>query len=313
MTKNLIILIIVILAVTACGASNTTPPLDLGATQTSITQARVLPSVTATNQPTYSPTISITPTIEFTPTSLPTATADTRLTAHYWREWPVVPEISLHAQSILHQALKNPNFDSHVFSKVGDCQMTSGTFLGGYANDKYAIPEGYENTVKWFFESMLAESVTAEKGLGISSVLNPMFGLGAGYKQCNRNETPLDCELRTRRPIIVLIGMGTNWIPNADASFEKYLREVVDRILETGALPILATKGDNVEGDWRLNLAIAQVAYDYDLPLVNVWRSVRDLPGRGIERKVYLTPDGWMRRNYAWLVTLDHVRELLEK
>jgi hypothetical protein len=51
MIKNLIILIIVILAVTACGASNTTPPLDLGATQTSITQARVLPSVI----PTYLP------------------------------------------------------------------------------------------------------------------------------------------------------------------------------------------------------------------------------------------------------------------
>lgn len=309
MKKIFIILTIVIFVITACEASNTTPSPDFGIIQTSITQTRILPSVT----PTYTPILSITPTITFTPTSLPTPTADTRLTARYWREWPIAPELSLHAQNILRQALKNSNLDPHVFSKVGDCQMTSGTFLGGYANEKHAIPEGYENTVKWFSESMLAESVTAEKGLGISSVLNPMFGLGAGYKQCDRNETPLDCELRTRRPMIVLIGMGTNWIPNADASFEKYLREVVDGILETGALPILATKGDNVEGDWRLNLAIAQVAYDYDLPLVNVWRSVRDLPGRGIERKIYLTPDGWMRRNYAWLVTLDRVRELLEK
>lgn len=252
MIKNLIILIIVILAITACRTNNTTPPLDLGATQTSIAQVRVLPFVTATYLPTYSPTVSITSTIAFTPTSLPSVTPDTRLTAHYWREWPIAPELSLHAQNILRQALKNSNLDSHIFSKVGDCQMTSGTFLGGYANGKYNIPEGYENTVEWFSESMLAENVTAEKGLGISSVLNPMFGLGAGYEQCNRNETPLDCELRTRRPIIVLIGMGTNWIPNADASFEKYLREVVDGILETGALPILATKGDNVEGDWRL-------------------------------------------------------------
>jgi hypothetical protein len=307
MKKNFFILTIVIFIITACEASNIAPTLDFSAIQTSITQTRILPSVT----PTYTPTLNIT--ITFMLTSSPTVTPDMRLTAHYWREWPIVPELSLHAQNILRQALKNSNLDPHVFSKVGDCQMTSGTFLGGYANDKYAIPEGYENTVKWFSESMLAESVTAEKGLGISSVLNPMFGLGAGYKQCNRNETPLDCELRTRRPIIVLIGMGTNWIPNADASFEKYLREVVDRILEIGALPILATKGDNVEGDWRLNLAIAQVAYDYDLPLVNVWRSVKDLPGRGIERKIYLTPDGWMRRNYAWLVTLDRVRELLKK
>jgi hypothetical protein len=233
------------------------------------------------------------------------------LTARYWREWPVVPELSPHAQTILQEALKNPNLDPHAFSKVGDCQMTSGTFLGGFANGKYKIPEGYEETVEWFSESMVSESVTAEKGLGISSVLNPMFGLAAGYDQCLKNETPLDCELRIHQPAVVLIGMGTNWIPNADASFERYLRQVVDRVLETGALPILATKADNVEGDWRLNLAIAQVAYDYDLPLVNVWRSVRDLPGKGLERRIYLTPDGWMRRNFAWLHTLERVRLVL--
>ena len=108
--------------------------------------------------------------------------------------------------------------------------------------------------------------------------------------------------------------MGTNWIPHGEASFEKHLREVVDTILKTGALPILATKADNVEGDWKLNQVIAQVAYDNDLPLVNVWLSVQDLPNHGLElppRQVYLTGDGWMKRNYAWLVTLDHVRASL--
>ena len=281
--------------------------------QTSIAQTQIVPSVAATDAPTKLPTLTTTATVTFTPTIAATSTPDTRLTARYWREWPVVPEFSPHAQEILHEAVRDSNLDSQTFSKVGDCQMTAGTFLAGYTNGKYSIPEGYEDTVEWFSESMMSESVTAERGLGISSVLNPMFGLSAGYDQCSRNETPLDCELRTRRPIVVIIGMGTNWIPNAEGSFEKYLRQVVDNILETGALPILATKADNVEGDWKLNQAIAQVAYDYDLPLVNVWRSVRDLPGRGIERKIYLTPDGWMRRNYAWLVTLDRVREVLTK
>jgi hypothetical protein len=222
-----------------------------------------------------------------------------------------VPELSPTAQQIFLKAANSSKLDSHAFSKVGDCQMTSGTFLAGYASGKYKIPEGYQMTVEWFSESMLRESVTAKKGLGISSVLNPMFGLAAGYDQCLKNETPLDCELRTRRPLVVMIGMGTNWIPNASLSFEKYLRQVVDTVLETGALPILATKADNVEGDWKLNEAIAQVADDYDLPLVNVWRSVHDLPGKGLERKIYLTPEGWMRRNQAWLFTLDRVRKLL--
>ncbi len=294
--------LISVLFMTSCQASEVS-------SQLSVTQTKIIPLVTATYSPTEAQTIDVTPTIPFTPTASPTSTPDTRLTAHYWREWSIVPELSPHAEAILQKAIMNA--DPHSFSKVGDCQMTSGTFLAGYANGKYMIPAGYEDTVAWFAESMLSESVTAERGLGISSVLNPMFGLSAGYDQCLRNETPLDCELRTRRPMVVLIGMGTNWIPNAAVSFEKYLRQVVDTVLETGALPILATKADNVEGDWKLNEAIAQVAYDYDLPLVNVWRSVHDLPGKGLERKIYLTPDGWMRRNQAWLLTLDRVREKL--
>jgi hypothetical protein len=267
--------------------------------------------------PTLSPNIievsTPTPFFTLTPTALPTtsftSTPDTRLTPHYWREWDSVPKLSQTAKKILNLAIENQKLDLHTFSKVGDCQMTSGTFLGGYANGKYPIPEDFEETVFWFSSSMTSESVTAEKGLGVSSVLNPMFGLSAGYNQCLRNETPLDCELRTRRPVIILIGMGTNWIPNAENSFEKYLRRIVDTVLETGALPILATKADNVEENWKINEVIAQVAYDYDLPLVNVWRSVQDLPGRGIERKVYLTPDGWMRRNYVWLATLENIRK----
>jgi hypothetical protein len=156
---------------------------------------------------------------------------------------------------------------------------------------------------------MIRDSVTSYIGLGVNSVLNPMFGNAAGYKECDPKETPLSCELRIAHPAVVLIGMGTNWKPAGEISFEKYLRVIVEQVLETGALPILATKADNVEQDWKLNLAIAQVAYDYDLPLVNVWRSVQDLPNHGIEspKNIYLTGDGWMRRNQAWMSTLQKV------
>jgi hypothetical protein len=174
--------------------------------------------------------------------------------------------------------MKESGLDLHAFSKVGDCQMTSATFLGGYANGKYPIPPGSQGTVQWFSGSMSGESITAANGLGINSVLNPLFGLAAGYSQCDTNETPLDCELRTRRPVIVLVAMGTNWKPAGEISFDQYLRVVVDRILETGALPILATKADNIEEDWKLDQVIAQVANYYYLPLVNVWRSTQDYP-----------------------------------
>ena len=288
---------------------------ELVTTQTVPFQTVTAGLPTSTYTPSGVPTTRLTPTKTLTPTVSPSPTADTRLTARYWREWPTTPELSARAREILQNALNKPELDLHTFSKVGDCQMTSGTFLGGFANGKYSIPEGYEATVKWFSVSMETDSLTAANGLGINSVLNPMFGLAAGYTQCGRNEPPLDCELRTRHPMIVLVAMGTNWKPNGEISFEKYLRVIVERILETGALPVLSTKADNIEGDWKLNQAIAQVAYDYDLPLVNVWRSVRDLPNHGLEspKNIYLTGDGWMRRNYAWLFTLERIRKLLDQ
>lgn len=278
--------------------SATTPTIEVIPTET-ITPVAIKPLSTAT--------------LFFTPTSSFTPTPDTRLTAYYWREWAVNPELSYTAQEIIIKALSNSNLDLHTFSKVGDCQMTSGTFLGGFTNGKYKIPDGYSETVIWFSDSMATESVTAANGLGINSILSPLFGLAAGHTQCERNETPLDCELRTRRPAFVLIAMGTNWKPNGEVSFEKHLRVVVDRILETGALPILSTKADNIENDWKLNQAIAQVAYDYDLPLVNVWRNVQDLPNHGLEspKNIYLTGDGWMRRNYAWLYILRDIHEFI--
>lgn len=296
----------------ACIGSSATPGLQSIISTSSIPVAPfATPSPTSINFPISSPvptqTSALLPSISPSP--------DTRPVPYYWRDWPVTPDFSSHALNILLDARDNPSLDIHVFSKVGDCQMTPATFLGGFANGTYTVPAGLEAAVSWFSNSMISESVTAANGLGISSVLDPMFGLAAGHSQCQPNETPLDCELRTRHPAVVLIAMGTNWKPHAEVSFEKYLRQVVDRILAAGALPILATKADDIEGDWKLDLAIAQVAYDYDLPLVNVWRSVQNLPNHGLEAPLneYLTGDGWMAANYAWLDTLEKVRLVLSK
>ncbi len=259
------------------------------------------------------PSQTPTATIYLTPTSTFTPTPDTRPIPYYWRDWPVNLELSPKAKQILLEAAKNPNLDVHSFIKVGDCQMVAEIFLGVFPNGDYSYKSEYKDTVTWFAQSMVTDNVTAYKGLGISSVLDPMFGLAAGHTQCEQNETPLDCELRIHHPVVVLIAMGTNWIPNAEGSFENYLRTVVDRILETGALPILANKADNIEGNWKLDQAIAQVAYDYDLPMVNVWRNVQNLPNHGLEepKNIYLTPDGWMRNNYAWLDQLYKVWQVL--
>lgn len=271
-------------------------------------------------QPTYTASITFTPSATkppaITPTStdIPSPTPDTRLTPRYWREWAIASDLSPNAIKILEKAKNNPQLKIHTFSKAGDCQMMPPTFLGGHVTGQYKTPPEYEKVVTWFADSMTGESITATNGLGINSILNPMFGYAAGHTECEKNETPLQCELRVTRPALVLIAMGTNWKPHADASFEQHLRKVVDEILATGALPVLSTKADNIEEDWRLNLAIANVAYEYDLPLVNVWRSVQGLPNHGLEapKNIYLTGDGWVSRNYAWLEILEKIRAVLD-
>lgn len=271
------------------------------------------PSVTPIPPPTLRATSTLWPTLSPGPSVTPVATS--RPTPRDWREWPVVSKLSEITKAILENAKQNPNLDVTAFSKVGDCQLTASTFLGGYARGEYRIPPGFETTVEWFSKSMEGESISSRRGLAINSVLNPMFGYAAGYTQCQKDETPLACELRLNRPAIVLIGVGTNWAPGAEISFEKYLREEVDKILASGALPILSTKGDNIEEDWKLNAAIATVAYDYDLPLVNVWKSMQDSPNHGLDTRdnIHLNYYGLMRRNEAWLTMLHQVLLVLEK
>lgn len=331
---KLILAIGLAIYITGCTLQDTPPPLDIN------DLAPTPFSHVTTIAPVHTITISPTSTIAPTPTRLrltanpsqsqqiasftaiPTLqvtlspTADTRLKPNAWRNWEIVPEISENAKQILINAQQNQSIISNHFSTVGDCQMISNIFLGSYARNKYPIPKNAEQTVAYFADSMTRESITAHNGLGINSILNPMFGYAAGHKECETNETPLTCELRINQPIIVLIGMGTNWKPNAEVSFDQALRTVVDEILRSGALPILATKADNVEQDWKLNYIIAQVAYDYDLPLVNVWRAVQDLPNHGLQeppKQVYLTPDGWLRRNEVWLRTLEKIYNILQE
>lgn len=226
-----------------------------------------------------------------------------------WREWPIVSGFSHQALNILFDAKQKQALNIRAFSKVGDCQMTSDNFLGGFATGAYEIPPNLEETVAWFSGSMKSESITAHRGLAISAALNPMFGYAAGYTQCHKDETPLACELRTNRPVVVLIGMGTNWSRGAEASFAKYLRQEIELVLASGALPILSTKADNVEQDWALNGVIAAVAYEYNLPLVNVWRAVQNQPNRGLDKRdyIHLNRYGIRQRNEAWLIMLGQV------
>ena len=307
MRKNLIAFICFLLfLISACQSQVATPKPEISAAFT------VENSATTTSFASTKAVLSslLSPTIEPAISKVPvTATPDTRPTPKYWREWTVVPALSDRARAILRDGIQKGN-DLHSFSRIGDCQSEPAVFLGIYASDQYSLPSKYPSlpeTIRFFYPSFKRMNATAKQGYGVSTVLSTLFN---DPNMCQRGENLLDCELRRNKPIVAFIAMGTNWQPHSSAKFEQYLRQIVDRLIEAGTLPIIVTKPDNIEGDWLLDRAMSQVAYDYDLPLLNAWRAVQYLPNHGLQKDLtYMVPTAWDERNLAALRMLDVVRQ----
>lgn len=244
---------------------------------------------------------------ESTPVDTATPTPDTRLGPYYWRSWPIVPTLSAQALRVFQRGQELGN-DLHSFSRIGDCQSVPAIFLGIYDTDGYWLGDGYKYlqlTIDQFAGSFKRTNITAKDGFGVSSVLTPLM---SDPKLCNPTETPLECEYRIHKPIIAFIAMGTNWKPNSEITFERYLRQVIEWCIDHGIIPVLVTKADNIENDNLLNVSIARMAYDYDMPLYNAWAEVQDLPNHGLEPdNTYLTVDAWNARNFGGLEVLDAI------
>ncbi|MEE4195246.1 MAG: hypothetical protein V2J07_08615 [Anaerolineae bacterium] len=211
----------------------------------------------------------------------PTATPDVRLDPEDWRNWPVVPSISAHAIELYQQAVANGADPTH-FSKIGDCQNVTSYFLADFDRGRYRLGEEYaylQETIDYYAGSWKRESLAVQGGFNVASVMSP---LRADPTVCETDESPVECEFRLHRPSIVIISMETWWNHDDPSKYEFYMRHLLDTVLELGALPILATKADNLEGDHTINRSIAQLAYEYDIPMWNFWAATDPLPNYGL-------------------------------
>jgi hypothetical protein len=246
------------------------------------------------------------------PTHIWTATPDTRPDPAVWRNWPVVPRVSARAIEIYRQGIERGN-DPHSFSKIGDCQSEPAVFLGIFdTNDRYVLKgddQRLSGVIEQFRGSFARESAAVANGLSVASMFSPTW---ATNEACIGSETPLDCEFRLNNPSIVIISLGTNWKPGSEIAYEEHFRQIIEYAVSRGVLPIIATKADNVEGDNKLNDIMAQLAYEYDLPLWNFWQATYHLPGHGIDPIheggiLYLTTEAWDIKSFTGLRALDAV------
>lgn len=233
-------------------------------------------------------------------------TADTRLLPEDWQNWPVIPELTATVRAIYEKGN-----DPHAFSKIGDCQNLKTVFLWKFDHlDIYEFDwdiTPYLDTIENFQGYFDRDGQSAQYGFTAAS---PLTQIQTDPENCQPDETPMECELRIARPTFVLISLEFPFNGRTPGLYEQYLRRIIEYTMAQGAVPILATKADNVEKDNSINLIIAQLAYEYDLPLWNWWAAAQPLANNGIDPYrdgFHISEQAWEERSKTFLQVLDHL------
>ncbi len=246
-----------------------------------------------------------------TATAGPTAAP---LTAAEWESWPIVPVVPPTVKQIFQKGRALGN-DAHAFSVFGDCQSVPDIFMGVYNTDPSKVaqlPPALQETVAYFSGSFNRASTTAQTDYTAASLLNENMSL-AQYG-CNSNEIPVDCELRLHRPSFVFIMVGTHYERNNRNI--TYLRMILNDLLAHGVVPILETKADSRGPDDNVDLDMAVLALEYNVPMWNFWAATTGLPNHGLYTKadekalgdVYLNDEALELHRLTALESLDAVR-----
>jgi hypothetical protein len=236
-----------------------------------------------------------------------------------WQAWPVVPVPGKTARTLYQRGLADGN-NPRAFSKIGDGEIAAEWFFVAFDRgpDYYDLGP-YQNLaplIEHFEGSFERIGMAARSGFNTERILAP---LARDREHCESGEAPLACELRLQRPAFAILSLGTNqvWQPE---EFEQGLRQILKILLSKNIVPILSTKGDNLEGDHRINQIIACLAQKYEVPLWNFWSAIQPLPQHGLqadlEHLTYGSPhfddkqalqSAWTVRNLTALQTLDAV------
>lgn len=182
----------------------------------------------------------------------------------------------------------------NVFMKVGDSVTDSQPFLlaygqgGGYDLGGYGYLQDVINHFagvsprEGVANSFTNRSFAAITGATSASMLD---GLWSDPGFCP-DQSPLMCEINLTRPSVGLVLFGTQDMRVMQAfEFRINLSQVVEAMMFNGVIPVLSTFHNNEEyfGDQALtfNNIIVDVANQYDIPLINLWKATQPLPNNG--------------------------------
>jgi len=174
----------------------------------------------------------------------------------------------------------------HVLAKVGDCSSEHWYFLKPFAWGRYNLGS-YTNlqpVIDHFGESLAYDSEATHNGYNVNAVIAPEW---ANPAVCQPGESPLECEIRLHNASVAVIMFGTSdLLVMTPYEFDYNLRKLIEKTMDAGVVPVLSTFPGN-KGFWDrtifYNKIVVRAAWDYDLPLINLWRALEDLPNSGLE------------------------------
>ncbi len=264
----------------ASGSPTATAVLSSQDTKQAAQSEAPRPTVTSRSKP--APTALDLPT-QTGPVVNPVPTSGTCVSPENWEDMPVIPDyVSERAVAIYQEGLARGNLPN-VFSVVGDCQNVPEVFFGIFDHpDDYTL--GDENAylkpvIAYFAGSFDRTGLARKGGLNAAAVLSPFR---ADPDKCRADENSLQCELRINHPSIVIVSLEEWWSKQPVDIYEGYLRKVLDQVIASGAVPILVTKADNLEGHNDINQTLVKLACEYQIPLWNFWKAVQPLPNHGL-------------------------------
>ena len=220
---------------------------------------------------------------------------------------------------------------SNVFAVIGDSNSASPLYLEPFDTGNYNLGAyGYlRDTINYFKGSFYFSTVAAVVGIDTTRLMDPAR---ADPAKCLPGESLLACEYRRKKPSVALILIGTNDTGNWQ-NFEADFRPIVEATISRGIVPVLMTKGDDLESTkyhappGYINDIIIRVSREYGVPLLDLHAVTTKLPDGGFGKDGFhfnVPPDsqtanftgfhlnyGYTIRNLTALQALDAVRRLI--
>lgn len=224
---------------------------------------------------------------------------------------PVLPAISPHTQAIFTQGQQQGN-NPRVFAKVGDCNSFTPAFLGLIGRGQYSLGpySALQETINYYGippapgvpNSFDNPSRATLAGFTAQAVIDPAWG------RCGKS--PLECEYDRIHPSVALIMLGLQDVHFLDTvQYEAGMRQIIERSLDRGVIPVLTTfptwPGEPDEAMLSKRLAfdaiVVNLAYEYDVPLINFWRAAQALPGSGLYNDLLHITYSGQESHYDWI------------